>query len=185
MGGSEEVQWSPARDPYAIAVSQAWWAARAVQQFAADIKATDDPVRQIYARQIFGQLRQMHICAAMLARELVRLGVDEVHQDQLQREIDAFHETVPGAKDARDLLEHFDEYARGEGRLQRRAMREFGMGFYEAAAMFWGGGYDPTTEAITEGPFTVIVPRAIAASQRLQMAIYVAALVVDARRVPE
>jgi hypothetical protein len=32
----------------------------------------------------------------------------------------AFHQAVPGAKDVRDMLEHFDAYVGGQGRLQER-----------------------------------------------------------------
>jgi len=39
----EEDQWSPARNRYAIAVSQSWWAMAAVLQFAADAEAPPDP----------------------------------------------------------------------------------------------------------------------------------------------
>ena len=39
-------------------------------------------------------------------------------------------------------------------------------GAFEAAAMFWGGGYDSRTETITEGPFSVQIPQAIQASER-------------------
>jgi hypothetical protein len=77
------------------------------------------------------------------------LGVDRVHRDRLQAEIDLFERAVPGAKSARDMLEHFDDYARGDGRLQRKAMSELGIDVFEAAAMFWGGGYDPAAEVLT------------------------------------
>jgi hypothetical protein len=61
-------------------------------------------------------------------------------------------------------------------------MRELGIGTFEAAAMFWGGGYDSHTETITEGPFTVQIPQAIQASERLYLAIYIAARAVDEMR---
>jgi hypothetical protein len=77
------------------------------------------------------------------------------------------------------MLEHFDAYARGDGQLQRKAMKERGIDVYEAAAMFWGGGYNPGTQELTEGPFVVAVPQAIDASQRLHTAIYRAARAVD------
>lgn len=182
MSGAEEEQWSPARDPYAIAVSQSWWAMQALQQFAADTATSDGPAQQIYARQVFGQLRHLRRCATMLLRELHRLGVEQAHREQLQDEIDEFERAVPGATDARDLLEHSDAYARGDGRLQRRAMRELGIGAFEAAAMFWGGGYDSRTETITEGPFSVQIPQALQASERLYRAIYIAARAVDEMR---
>jgi hypothetical protein len=180
----DDDRWSPARNPYAIAVSQSWWAMTSVLRFAGDAKAADGHAQQIYARQIFGQLRLLQRCAVMQAEELARLGVDEIHRRQLQDEIDVFERAVPGAKSARDILEHFDEYARGDGQLQRKATTELGIDVFEAAAMFWGGGYDPLTEEITEGPFVVAVPKAVAASQRLQAAIYRAARAVDASRRP-
>ena len=180
MSLDEEEQWSPAFNPYAIAVSQSWWGMKAVLRFAADARAAQGPEQQIYARQIFGQLRLLHRCAVMQAKELARLGVDGTHRDQLEGEIDVFEAAVPGAKSARDILEHFDEYARGEGRLQRKAVNELGIDEFEAAAMFWGGGYDPLTEEITEGPFVVAVPQAIEAAQRLYAAIYRAGRAVDA-----
>lgn len=151
----------------------------AVLRFASDAKTADGPAQQIYARQIFGQLRLLQRCAVMQAKELARLGVAQIHRDQLQNEIDAFERSVAGAKSARDMLEHFDEYARGDGRLQRDAMDELGIDVFEAAAMFWGGGYDPATEEITEGPFVVALPRAVEASKRLHAAIYHAARAVD------
>jgi hypothetical protein len=123
MSSEEDDRWSPALNPYAIAVSQSWWAMAAVLQFAADAKGADGPAQQIYARQIFGHLRLLQRCAVMEAKELARLGVGQVHRDQLQDEIDLFESAVPGAKSARDILEHFDEYARGDGRLQRKATR--------------------------------------------------------------
>jgi hypothetical protein len=87
---------------------------------------------------------------------------------------------LPEAIDARNMLEHFDEYARGKGLLQRRAIRDEGLSVYEAAAAFWGGGYDPTTDQITEGPIVVDVPTALAASESLQRATYAAGKAVDA-----
>jgi hypothetical protein len=182
MRFEEEGQWSPARDPYAIAVSQSWWAMSAVVQFAADASGAHGPAQQIYARQILGHLRRLQRCGVMLAKELARLGIDQVHRDQLEDEIDLFEKAVPGAKSARDVLEHFDEYARGRGHLQRKAMNDLGIDVFEAAAMFWGGGYDPAADELTEGPFVIVVSRAVEASQRLHEAIYRAARALDASR---
>jgi hypothetical protein len=53
---------------------------------------------------------------------------------------------------------------------------------FEAAAMFWGGGYDPAADELTEGPFVVAISQSIDASQRLHTAIYHAARAVDACR---
>jgi len=181
MSDGQEERWSPARDPYAIAVSQAWWAFQAVLLFAADARNASGPAQQIYARQIFGQLRALRRCAEMQAKELVRLGVSDVDRACLDRAIEEFDVAVPNARHARDLLEHFDEYARGEGKLQRKTIRELGIDVYEAAAMYWGDGYDPKTEQITEGPFVIDVPQAVEAVGQLSEAIYAAGRAVDGR----
>jgi hypothetical protein len=118
----------------------------------------------------------------MMARELKRLGVDKVHRDHLHQTIREFEAAVPGAKSARDILEHFDEYARGEGKLVKQAMRDLGIDVYEAAAMHWGGGYDPSTEEVTEGPFVIVIPVALESAGLLQRAIYTAGQAVDRRR---
>jgi len=180
MNDDSEAQWSPADNPYAIAVSQSQWALWAVQLFARDARDHGgDTQSQIYARQIFGQLRALQRCAEMMARELNRLGVDKAHREHLRQAIREFEAAVPGAKSARDILEHFDEYARGEGKLVKQAMRDLGIDVYEAAAMYWGGGYDPSTEAVTEGPFVIVIPDALESAVRLQRAIYTAGRAVD------
>jgi hypothetical protein len=106
-----------------------------------------------------------------------------VHRDQLRDEIERFEKAVPAAKNARDLLEHFDEYARGAGRLQRKAMKDLGIDVSEAAAMFWGGGYDAAADELTEGLFVVVVSHAVGASRCPHAAIYQAAQAVDASRI--
>src|SRR4051812_42273893 len=125
-------EWSPAESPYAIAVSESWWAYQTAVLFAGDARCASGPAQQIYARQIFGQLRTLRRCAEMQAEELKRLAVDGAHRDQPTREIEAFDAAVPFAKSARNVLEHFDDYARGEGHLQRAAMRELGLDVFEA-----------------------------------------------------
>jgi hypothetical protein len=179
MSDSQDEQWSPARSPYAIAVSQSWWALQAARLFAADAKKAAGPAQQIYARQVFGQLRALRRCADMQGKELRRLGVGEDDRALLDQRIEEFDLAVPAAKSARDILEHFDEYARGEGRLQRKAMRDLGLDVDEAAAIYWGGGYDPVTEKITEGPFVMTIPEALEAAGQLHQAIYGAGRAID------
>jgi hypothetical protein len=60
----------------------------------------------------------------MQAKELERLNVDVPDRNRLDHAIQSFDQATPGAKSARDMHEHFDEFARGEGRLQRKAIRE-------------------------------------------------------------
>ncbi|HTA13649.1 MAG TPA: hypothetical protein VK781_02180 [Solirubrobacteraceae bacterium] len=182
MSDEQKDEWSPAENPYAIAVSQSWWALQALLLFASESSGAVDHRQQIYARQIFGQLRLLRLCARMQADELERLGVSEVARDRLNQAIEDFDTATPDAMVARNMLEHFNEYARGNGALQKRAIREEGLSVYEAAAVYWGGGYDPTTEQITEGPIVIHVPTALAASEALHHAIYAAGKTVDAHR---
>ena len=81
-----------------------------------------------------------------------------------------------------NILEHFDAYARGEGKLVKQAMRDFNIDMYEAATMYWGGGYDPITEEVREGPFVIVIPAALEAAKALQRAIYAAGKAVDRHR---
>jgi hypothetical protein len=118
----------------------------------------------------------------MQAKELELLGIHDGDQKRLAQEIAEFDAAVPAAKPGRDILEHFDEYARGEGKLQRDAIRDLGLDVFEAAAMFWGGGFDPSTQRLTQGPFVIIVPDAVNAAARLDRAIYAAGLAVDRHR---
>ena len=75
-----------------------------------------------------------------------------------------------------------DAYARGKGKLQKDVTRELGLDVFEAAAMFWGGGYDPQTEELTQGPFVVVVLDALEAAHRLHRAIYAAGKAIDRHR---
>jgi hypothetical protein len=180
MTDGQNGDWSPAENPYAIAVSQSWWVLQALLLFASEASGAVDHRQQIYARQISGQLRLLRLCARMQADELESLGVSEVARDHLNQAIEDFDTAIPDAMAARNMLEHFDDYARGKGVLQKRAIREEGLSVYEAAALYWGGGYDPNTEEITEGPIVIHVPTALAASEALHHAIYAVGKAVDA-----
>jgi hypothetical protein len=55
-----------------------------------------------------------------------------------QSAIDRFDQEVPNAKDVRDVLEHFDKYAVGEGNLQKELRKTLRIGTraYDRAAYF-------------------------------------------------
>lgn len=95
-------EWSPAENPYVIAVSQSWWALQALLLFASGARNAIDHRQQIYARQIFGQLRLLCLCARMQTDELESLGVSEVGRDRLNRVIEEFEKAMPDAADARN-----------------------------------------------------------------------------------
>lgn len=48
-------------------------------------------------------------------------GLPEDLRAEVHKIITRFHDYLPGVVNARDALEHFDEYAMGKGRLQREA----------------------------------------------------------------
>ena len=87
--------------------------ASALAIFASEASGAVDHRQQIYARQISGQLRLLRLCARMQADELESLGVSEVARDHLNQAVEDFDTGIPDAMAARNMLEHFDDYARG------------------------------------------------------------------------
>lgn len=85
-----------------------------------------------------------------------------------------FEKRVPGLSGARNVLMHFDEYARGRGHLQRddddRAA---------AARRFWGFGYEPGSGNVVVGPYEINVDEAAVQAEQLFTALYAAARAVD------
>ena len=176
---SNNESWSPARNPYAIAVSQSYFALGSSLLFIEQARGATGINQQLYARAIPSRLWLLRRCAQMEANELARLKIDEADRALLETEIAAFDEALPDLKNARDMLEHPDDYARGEGRLQEAAIKKEGLDLHEAAATYWGGGYDSTTDEIEEGPYRLHLGTAVEAGRRLHEAIYRAAKAVD------
>lgn len=176
---SNDEFWSPARNPYAIAVSQAYFALHAGLLFIEQARDATGINQQLYARAIPSQLWLLRRCAQMEANELVRLKIADADRTALEDEIAAFDEALPDLRNARDMLEHPDDYARGKGRLQEAAIKQAGLELHEAAATYWGGGYDSTTDEIEEGPYRLHLGTAVEAARRLHDAIYRAAKAVD------
>lgn len=58
--------------------------------------------------------------AAEFARQAATSSGDDEAHDRISEALDGFTDAVPDAKHVRDILEHFDKYRLGEGRLQRR-----------------------------------------------------------------
>lgn len=171
--------WSPAQNPYAIAVSQAYFAFNGYLLFAGRAREEHGLAQQIFGRTTLGELRKLLRCAEMLSSELERLGAPVAAQRFLQAAIDKFEGEVRGIKDARDMLEHFDEYARGEGRLQRKEQKATGAEFHAVARLYWGGGYNPQTNEVTEGPYMIPLDVAGDAARALYESIIHAAKATD------
>jgi len=163
-------EWSPADNPYAIALSEAQWSVDAVLLCARRIRDGKDPERQIDARQLIAALSQAE-----------RFAVMEQHAIQdavpaaalaLGEAIDVFRADVPGARHARDVLEHYDEYSRGRGQAQASAKTSEER--RELARQYSKFGYNPATDQIQVGPCQIDVNEAAIRARQLLAAIHVA-----------
>src|SRR5262245_21226322 len=123
--------WSPADYPYAIAASQAQWWQRAVRLAVLRLGDADDlriawfSSRQIDARQLVFALRQILSAERLEQAALLALDMDPQVGEHLAEARKHFEGALPGIKDMRDALIHFDEWSRGVGRgPQRDRVRE-------------------------------------------------------------
>jgi hypothetical protein len=177
--------WSPADNPHAIAISEAQWWQRAVQLAVLRLRDPDDQriswfsSRQIDARQLVFALRQILNAERLVAVALEARGVDAPAHEALARARQRFEDVLPGIKDMRDALMHFDEWSRGEGRGPQKDRRNAGGALRDVAREYWGFGYDPEAGAISLGPYTIQVDKADQAAKDLSRAIYAAAREVD------
>jgi hypothetical protein len=177
--------WSPADNPHAIAISEAQWWQRAVQLAVLRLRDPDDPriswfsSRQIDARQLVFALRQILNAERLVAVALEAPGVDTAAHDALAHARQRFEDALPGIKDMRDALMHFDEWSRGEGRGPQKDRRNAGEALRDVAREYWGFGYDPNVGTVSLGPYTIQVDAADQAAKDLSWAIYQAAREVD------
>jgi hypothetical protein len=86
-----------------------------------------DASREAALRQIDGYLFVLALRQVLRAAHMVLNGL-EAEQKPEQAEtaraaIETFDATVPHAKNARDVLDHFDDYARGVGNLSHPGVR--------------------------------------------------------------
>lgn len=188
---SSAVDWSPADNPYAIAVSEAQWWQRTAQLAVLRLRDPDDEriswfsSRQIDARQLVFALRQLLNAEQLEQMALEALGMSQAVRDALAQARQQFENALPGMKHMRDALMHFDEWSRGEGRGPQKDRVRAGASLREVASEFWGFAYDPIAEAISLGPYTIHVSVAEEAAAELSHAIYLAAHAVDRRNTAE
>jgi hypothetical protein len=174
--------WSPADNPYAIAVSEGQWWLRSAQLCAQRIQGKRDPGHQsvqIDARLFIICLRQLLYAAEMEQAAIVELPVEPRRALGLARR--EFEQAVPSVVAARDRLVHFGEYATGTSIPQRRE-KKAGTDPRTLASRDWGFGYDHGTGVIGIGPHQVDVLQATAEAEKLFWAIYMAATAVDDAR---
>jgi hypothetical protein len=183
--------WSPADNPYAIAVSEAQWWQRAVQLAVLRVRGNDDDSiawhssRQIDARQLVFALRQLLAAEELEQAALKALGIDPAAGQELARARKQFEDALPGVKHMRDALMHFEEWSRGTGRGPQKERREAGEALRDIASFFWGLAYDPSADTVSMGPYTIDVGVADGAAKELSRAIFMAAREVDKKNTAE
>jgi len=179
--------WSPADNPYAIAVSEAQWWLRTAKLAILRIRDGEEDLRvgfssrQIDARQLVFALRQLLTAEDLEQRALTDLGLGSTAGATLTLARERFERALPDIKNMRDGLMHVEEWARGTGRGPQRDQRRAGVAERDVARMFWGFRFDPNIGTVFFGPYAIDVEVAERAAGELARAIYLAALEVDRR----
>ncbi|WP_131746577.1 hypothetical protein [Frankia sp. Cppng1_Ct_nod] len=191
MTDSTSADWSPADNPYAIAVSEAQWWQRATQLAVQRLGDPDDQriswfsSRQIDARQLVFALRQLLNAEQLEQVALKALGIDPIAGNALAQARQKFEDALPGIKHMRDALMHFDEWSRGEGHGPQKDRVKAGEALRDVAREYWGFAYDPSAGTVSLGPYTIHVDIADQAAAELSHAIYMAAREVDKKNTTE
>lgn len=76
-----------------------------------------DPNTRTIDAQTDGYLFVLALRQVMRAAQMIRDELDGDHRERVARAVARFRAAVPDAKNARDVLDHFDDYARGIGDL--------------------------------------------------------------------
>lgn len=187
MDESAVDSWSPADNPYAIAVSEAQWALGDVELCVRRIHAGGEVVggfdsRQIDARHLCFALAHLLMAETLEQEALVDLGVSLEVGKALGQARKLFESSLPGIVQIRNGLAHFESWSRGLGRGPQRELVQAGDERRDAARAFWGFRYDVTTDTVSMGPYQVSVIAAREAAAELASSIYMAARAVDAKR---
>jgi hypothetical protein len=177
--------WSPADNPYAIAVSEAQWWRSAVHLGVLRLRDEDDPrigwfsSRQIEARQLLFALRQLMSAERLEQVALEARGVDPAVGEALAEARLRFQDALPGIRHMRDALTHFDEWSRGKGWGPQKDRVRAGETLRDVAREYWGFAYDPAAGTVSLGPYSIGIEAAGRAAVELSQAIYLAAREVD------
>lgn len=191
MTATKSDDWSPADNPYAIAVSEAQWWRDAARLAILRMRDGDDrrlgwfSSRQIDARYLVLALRQLLAAEQLEQIALRELGIDAAVRDALADARQRFVAALPGIMDMRDGLIHFEDWSRGQGRGPQQKRRKSGELPREVARKYWGFGYNPNESTVSLGPYTINIDIADRAAVELARAIYMAAHEVDKTNVAE
>lgn len=177
--------WSPADNPYAIAVSEAQWWKESARLAIQRMRTNDDSgfrgfsSQQIDARQLVFALRQLLSAEKLEQFALKELGIEQSVQDLLTQARKHFENALPGIKDMRDGLMHFEDWSRGMGHGPQAKRRQAGDLPRDIARDFSRFGFDPDAGTVTSGPYTFSIDMAERAVHEFAWAIYMAAREVD------
>lgn len=178
--------WSPADNPYAIAVSQAQLWRDVVHLTVLRMRDEDDvrsgsfTSQQLDAHVLVMTLRQLLTAEQLEQAALAELDIDPEVRASLAQARKRFENELPGIKEMRDALMHFDEHSRGLGRQGPQAdRRKAGDALRDIARDYWRFGYDSTAGTVAFGPYSIDIDAAERAANELCQAIYIAALEVD------
>jgi hypothetical protein len=183
--------WSPADNPYAIAVSQSQVWRDIVLLTIQRMRDGDDrgpgwfSSVQLDAHVLVMTLRQLLTAEQLEQVALKELGIDAAVLSALAQARRKFEDALPGIKDMRDALMHFDEWLRGTGRGPQRKRIKAGEALRDVARYYAGFGYDPDEGTVSFGPYTIHIDIADRAAVELCQAIYTAAHEVDKKNTAE
>lgn len=192
MTTRDPADWSPADNPYAIALQEAEWWKRIVKLTILRLRDEQDRripgfgSHQMDARLLVLALRQL-LTAVELERKALRQepGISPevlVALDAAQRQ---FKAALPGLVPMRNALVHVEDWATGDGKFgpqQKLRDGQYPPPNRDIASRFWGFEYDPHAETVSQGEFTIDVAAAERAAPELALAVYLAGQAIDDKR---
>ena len=141
--------------------------------------------QQLDAHVLVMTLRQLLTAEQLEQVALEELGIDTAVRDALAQARKKFEDALPGIKEMRDAVTHFDEWSRGKGRGPQKDRVKAGEALRDVARDYWPFGYDPTAATVSFGPYTMHIDTAEQAAHELCQAIYTAAREVDKKNTAE
>jgi hypothetical protein len=184
MTDSSSSDWSPADNPYSIAVSQAQLWRDVVVLTVHRMRGEDDhrvmwSSRQLDAHVLVMTLQQLLTAEQLEQAALTALAIDPTVGAALGAARQRFEDALPGIKYMRNALMHFDAWSQGMGHGPQKKRQQAGDALREIARDFSRFGYDPTAGTVELGPYTIEIDVAARAAGELARAIYLAAHEVD------
>ncbi len=168
------------------AMGHAWQSARTARaQVARVINAIDGMTQVPDAHQAVCAIRNVRRAAAMALEHLT----DAAAKDQLREALADFDRAYPNVCEARNVLEHFEDYSRGVGHLQQPELQAWKRQPNEQLARRFRVGFDwidddPHRPRVSVGPYEIDLPKAASAASLLPFEIWAAIKVQEGDPVP-